>query len=53
MIVIADLYFSCTEPSRSQKKKVDAPIDASVKDRELYTRSNWPDVIGNIMTGRG
>jgi hypothetical protein len=35
VIVIADLYFSCTELRRSQKKMVDPIIEANVKEREL------------------
>ena len=50
--VIAVLYFSCTELRRSQKKRVDAIIEARVKERELYTRSNSPAVILNIMVKR-
>ena len=49
MMVMADLYFSFTEPMRIQKKMVEAIIDASVNERALYTRSNWPAVTGNIM----
>ena len=51
-MVIADLYFSCTELRRSQKKRVDAIIEARVKDSELYTRSNSPADILNIMAAR-
>jgi hypothetical protein len=35
VIVIALLYFSCTDDRRSQKKIVDAIMDASVKLSEL------------------
>ena len=35
VIVIALLYFSCTDDRRSQKKRVDAIMDASVKLSEL------------------
>lgn len=48
-MVMADLYFSFTEPMRIQKKMVEAIIDASVKLRALYTRSNWPAVTSNMM----
>ena len=49
VIVMADLYFSWMEPMRIQKKIVDAAMAASVKLDALYTRSNWPAVISNIM----
>jgi hypothetical protein len=52
-MVMADLYFSLTEPMRIQKKMVEAIIDASVNERALYTRSNWPAVTGNIMAFDG
>jgi hypothetical protein len=32
---------------------VEAIIDASVNERALYTRSNWPAVTGNIMAFDG
>ena len=48
----AVLYFSATDDSRSQKKIVLAIIEARVKDRPLYTRSNSPAVILNIMVKR-
>jgi hypothetical protein len=53
VMVMADLYFSFTEPMRIQKKMVEAIIDASVNERALYTRSNWPAVTGNIMAFDG
>ena len=46
VMVMADLYFSSIEPTRSQKKMVEAIIDASVKLSELYTRSNISLVMG-------
>ena len=49
VMVIALLYFSFTDPRRSQKKMVDAIIEARVKERELYTRSNCAAFIGYIM----
>ena len=48
VIVIADLYFSWTLPSRSQKKMVLAIMEANVKESELYTRSNCPAVTANM-----
>ena len=53
VMVMADLYFSFTEPMRIQKKMVEAIIDASVKLRALYTRSNWPAVTSNMMACYG
>jgi len=49
VMVMALLYFSFTDPRRSQKKIVDAIIEARVKERELYTRSNCAAFIGYIM----
>ena len=49
VMVIALLYFSFTDPRRSQKKMVDAINEARVKERELYTRSNCAAFIGYIM----
>ena len=45
----ADLYFSWTEDTRSQKNIVLAAMLANEKESTLYTKSNWLAVISNIM----
>jgi len=40
VITSADLYFSWMEPKRSQKKRVEAAIEAKVNDRQSYTTWN-------------
>ena len=48
-ITRADLYFSWTEPTRSQKNAVLAIMLASENDNTLYTRSNWEAFMSNMI----